>query len=225
MTQRGRTGARPAAGGRRSAGPRRDPAAEPRGPVAPRIDLAAARVRVRAVIEPVLAAEGYDLEELAITRAGRRHVVRVLVDTDGGVNLDGVALVSREISRALDASEESDGELLSGEYQLEVGSPGVDRPLTLPRHWRRNVGRLVTVSVEGRSLTGRVTGADDRGVVLDVDGVPREADYPALGPGRVQIEFNRVDEVELDPADDDDDDDFDDDDDDDFDTDGEGEER
>jgi ribosome maturation factor RimP len=190
------------------------------------MDLAAARTRVRAVIEPVLTAEGYDLEELSISRAGRRHVVRVMVDTDGGVHLDGVALVSRGISRALDAAEETGGEVLAGEYQLEVGSPGVDRPLTLPRHWRRNVGRLVTVAVDGRDLTGRVTAADERGVVLDVEGVPRELEFARLGPGRVQIEFNRVDEAELDEAELDDSGlDEDDEDDDEDDEDGEGEER
>ena len=92
------------------------------------------------------------------------------------------------------------------EYQLEVGSPGVDRPLTLPRHWRRNVGRLVTVTVAGATVTGRVVGADDKGVVLDVDGTEQETGYADLGPGRVQIEFNRVHDVELDESEDDEDD-------------------
>jgi ribosome maturation factor RimP len=178
------------------------------------------------VIEPVVAAAGYDLEELSLSRAGRRHVVRVLIDGDGGVNLDAVATVSRDISTALDAAEEAGDELLVGEYQLEVGSPGVDRPLTLPRHWRRNVSRLVAVTVDGRAVTGRVTAADDEGVVLDVDGTVHEVTYAQLGPGRVQIEFNRVADAELDESDLDDED-FDDDDDDDTDDDedGEGEER
>jgi len=126
------------------------------------------------------------------------------VDGDGGINLDGVAVVSREISAALDAAEESDGEVLAGEYQLEVGSPGVDRPLTLPRHWRRNVGRLIAVN----GLTGRVVAADDEGVVLDVNGTAQEIAYSGLGPGKVQIEFTRMDEaVFADDGDDEDEDD------------------
>jgi len=200
MTQRGRAGARPAH--RRS----RDAEAETRTPAAPRIDLVAAKARVRAVIEPVVSGAGFDLEDVSLSRAGRRHVVRVLVDADGGINLDDVAVVSREISAALDEAEESGGEVLAGEYQLEVGSPGVDRPLTLPRHWRRNVTRLVAVN----GVTGRVTAADDQGIVLDVDGRPRELTYAELGPGKVQIEFKRMDDVEFDEdatADDDDDDD------------------
>jgi ribosome maturation factor RimP len=124
----------------------------------------------------------------------------VLVDADGGINLDGVAVVSREISNALDAAEESGGEVLAGEYQLEVGSPGVDRPLTEPRHWRRNVSRLVLVN----GVTGRVIATDDRGIVLDVDGTPRQIAYADLGPGRVQIEFKRLDEAQFDSDDDDD---------------------
>ena len=204
MTQRGRAGARP--GNRRPAGRSRDAAPEDRSPAAPRIDLAAARARVTAVIEPVVTSAGFDLEDVHLSRAGRRHVVRVLVDADGGISLDDVAVVSRAISDALDAAEETGGEVLAGEYQLEVGSPGVDRPLTLPRHWRRNVGRLVAVN----GLTGRLTAADDDGIVLD----DREIRYADLGPGKVQIEFKRLDEAQFDEEDLDDEDD----------VDGEGEE-
>ena len=187
MTQRGRGAARPTP-----------------PPAPPRVDLGAAKARVRDVIEPVIAAAGYYLEGLSLSRAGRRHVVRVLVDGDRGINLDDVAVVSRAISAALDAAEESGGEVLAGEYQLEVGSPGVDRPLTQPRHWRRNVGRLVAVN----GLTGRVSAADDEGIVLDVAGAAREIAYPDLGPGKVQIEFTRMDEaVFADDGDDEDEDD------------------
>jgi ribosome maturation factor RimP len=223
MTQRGRGGARPA--NRRTGGGRGQGAAEEtRQPAAPRIDLVAARSRVRAVIEPVVLAAGFDLEDVNLSRAGRRHVVRVLVDADGGISLDDVAVVSREISLALDTADENQGEVLAGEYQLEVGSPGVDRPLTLPRHWRRNVGRLVTVAVAGRSLTGRVTAADDTGVVLDVDSDVNHVAYAELGPGKVQIEFKRLDEAvfpdEPDGDAEDDDEEFEDDD-----EDGEGEDK
>jgi len=190
MTQRGRAGARPTS----PRGRRRD-TEETRIPAAPRVDLAAAKARVRAVIEPVITGAGYDLEDLSLSRAGRRHLLRVLVDADGGIGLDDIAVVSREISQALDAADEADGEVLAGEYQLEVSSPGVDRPLTLPRHWRRNVGRLVAVN----GLTGRVTAADDQGIVLD----DREIAYADLGPGMVQIEFKRLDEAKF--ADDDED--------------------
>jgi len=199
MTQRGgRAGARP---GQKPGARRRREDEEPRVPAAPRVDLTAARARVRAVIEPVVAAAGYDLEDVAVARAGRRHVVRVLVDTDGGISLDDVAVVSREISAALDAAEESGGEVLAGEYQLEVGSPGIDRPLTLPRHWRRNRGRLVAVN----GLTGRIVEAGDEGIVLDVDGKPRELRFDELGAGKVQIEFKRLDEADFGDEDDDED--------------------
>jgi ribosome maturation factor RimP len=216
MTQRGRGGARPA----HRPGSRRSTGEEPAAPAAPRIDLTAARARVRTVIEPVVTAAGYDLEEVGITRAGRRHLVRVLVDTDGGISLDDVAIVSRAISAALDAAEENGGDVIAGEYQLEVGSPGVDRPLTEPRHWRRNRTRLVAVN----GLTGRVLKVDDQGIVLDVDGTPRSLAFAELGPGKVQIEFKRLDEAvfaEDEEADDEpDDEDFENDD-----EDGEGEER
>ncbi|WP_089157038.1 ribosome maturation factor RimP [Micromonospora sp. NBS 11-29] len=198
MTQRGRatrsTG--PAGRPRRSDGPRgTDRAGAPRG------DLAARRARLREVIEPVITAAGYDLEDLSVSRAGRRHVVRVIVDADGGITLDAVADVSRAVSTALDAAEEAEGDIVAGEYQLEVSSPGVDRPLTLPRHWRRNVGRLVKVTVRGdagdRQLTGRITAADDERVELETDAGATAHPYPQLGPGRIQVEFTRLDEADL----------------------------
>lgn len=202
MTQRGRAGARP---GSRPGARRRDEAAD-RVPPPPRVDLTAARARVRALIGPVVEAAGYDLEEVGLSRAGRRHVVRVLVDADGGISLDDVAVVSREISAALDAAEEGGDEVLPGEYQLEVGSPGVDRPLTQPRHWRRNITRLVAVN----GLTGRVVDVDDDGIVLDVDGTPRALRFDELGPGKVQIEFKRLAEADFGDAEDDEEDDVDD---------------
>lgn len=224
MTQRGRA--------TRSTGPAGRPrrADAPRGGEragGPRGDLAARRARLRDVIEPVVTAAGYDLEELSVSRAGRRHVVRVIVDADGGIRLDAVAEVSRAVSAALDAAEEAGGDIVAGEYQLEVSSPGVDRPLTLPRHWRRNVGRLVKVTARGagaqaeqatcdRQVTGRVVEADDERVVLETDAGRATWTYAELGPGRVQVEFHRLDEIEEtdEPDDMDDTDDFDDEDDD-----------
>ncbi|MPZ25647.1 MAG: ribosome maturation factor RimP [Micromonosporaceae bacterium] len=148
--------------------------------------------RLTSVIEPVTRRAGFDLERVSTSRVGRRHSVQVVIDGDEGVGLDAIAEVSRAVSEALDAAEESGTLLVPGEYVLEVSSPGVDRPLTEPRHWRRNVGRLVTApGPEGRSLTGRVVGAGTEAVVLEVEGSPREVPYEQLGPGRVQVELRR----------------------------------
>lgn len=143
---------------------------------------AVSRDRLRDVLTPVVSAAGFDLEDVAVTTAGRRSVVRVVVDRDGGLDLDAVAEVSRVVSAALDSSD------ATGEtpYTLEVTSPGVDRPLTLPRHWRRATGRLVKAG----SVTGRVLDADDDRVRLDVDGDTRDIPYADLGAGKVQVEFS-----------------------------------
>jgi ribosome maturation factor RimP len=127
---------------------------------------------------------------------GRHYVVRVLVDRDGGIGLDAVADLARDISAALDDAEAAEGEFIAGEYQLEVSSPGVDRPLTQPRHWRRNVGRLVRVPVAGATVVGRVTAADDVGVTFDIDGRARTVALADLGPGRVELEFHRLEEFD-----------------------------
>ena len=93
----------------------------------------------------MIIAEGYDLEDLSVTAAGRRSLIRVTVDGDDGIDLDGVADgVARGLRRA-GRRRAGRGAAFAGPYVLEVSSPGVDRPLTEPRHWRRALGRLVTV--------------------------------------------------------------------------------
>jgi ribosome maturation factor RimP len=165
--------------------------------------------RISHLLKSPVTAMGMDLEDVRITSAGRRRLLRVVVDSDGGVSLDDIALLSRELSATLDRASAM-GE---APYTLEVSSPGVDRPLTEPKHWRRAVGRLVTVplSPQPRSVTdgpagsfavtGRVTGTDSRGVWLDVDGQSREFGYSELGPGRIQIEFAPLDAYAGDGAD------------------------
>lgn len=149
-------------------------------------------VRLRELLAPVVITAGADLEQVEVSQAGRRSVVRVAVDRDGGVSLDAVAEVSRVVSDALDQLDEDEPGALGPSYVLEVTSPGVDRPLTEPRHWRRNVSRLVTVALrEGAMLTGRVVSADEDRVVLDVDGTERTVPLSQVLRGTVQVEFSR----------------------------------
>jgi ribosome maturation factor RimP len=169
------------------------------------------------LLEPVVRAVGLDLESVRVGSAGRRRLLHVVVDADGGVDLDNIALVSREASARLDDT----GAMGEAPYTLEVSSPGVDRPLTQPRHWRRAVGRLVRVPISGPGAPepsspkqaggpaghaagpaghaagpaghaeGRVIVAGDSGVTLEIDGEHREFSYAELGPGQVQVEFGR----------------------------------
>ncbi len=147
------------------------------------------------LISPVITAAGYDLDDLSVTAAGRRSLIRVSVDGDHGIDLDAVAAISRRISEVLD-DDSGSGASFAGPYVLEVSSPGVDRPLTELRHWRRATGRLVTVDVEGRPVTGRVLSADESAVLLEVAGSQRSLPMAGLGPGRVQVEFSRPGEPE-----------------------------
>lgn len=141
------------------------------------------------LVEDAVTAEGFDLESLDVTRVGRRGRVKVVVDSDDGVDLDQCADLSHKVSAILDANDDLMGD---GPYTLEVSSPGVTRPLTLPRHWRRNIGRLVRVVLsDGGVVTGRVTAADEREAVLDVAGKSREVQYDTVGKAKVQVEFRR----------------------------------
>jgi ribosome maturation factor RimP len=183
---RARTSARDA--GRQRAG--RTPGSIPAG-------AAPDRDRLLRLLEPVVRAMDMDLESVKVTTVGRRRLLRVVIDADGGVSLDDIALASRELSAKLDSSDQM-GDL---PYTLEVSSPGVDRPLTQPRHWRRAVGRLVLVQepAEGNGaapISGRIVGTSDQGVTIERDGVLRDYDYAELGAGRVQVEFGRLDDEE-----------------------------
>ncbi|SHF35728.1 ribosome maturation factor RimP [Streptoalloteichus hindustanus] len=172
-----------------SSPPRGEP---PRAERGDRVASRAARDQFTAQLEPVVRAAvqavGFDLELLDVQPAGRRRLVRVVVDSDDGVGLDEVAEASRAVSAALDARDD----LLAGPYTLEVTSPGVDRPLTRPRHWRRARLRLVAVRLaDGGELTGRVGDADEEGVVLLVDGELRRLAYQDVARATVEIEFRQ----------------------------------
>jgi ribosome maturation factor RimP len=150
--------------------------------------------RLRALFEPLVVKAGLELEEIALSAAGRRRQLMVVVDAEDGVGLDAVAGLSRELSQALDASDVM-GET---EYVLEVTSPGTDRPLTESRHFRRNAGRLVKLQLKERGeLIARIMSVDGTGLDLEVPGVkgrkpkPARAEFAEIARARVELEFNR----------------------------------
>ena len=146
------------------------------------------RDRLSGVLTAPLLDLGLDLEAIEVTPAGKRRLLRVAVDKDGGVSLDEIAAATKEVSRLLDETD------VMGDkpYLLEVSSPGIDRPLTLPRHWRRNASRLVKLTTSANeTVTGRITEAGDESVVLDVNGKTRSIAYADVTKARVQVEFNR----------------------------------
>lgn len=157
--------------------------------------------QLTALLTPVVEEIGLDLEDVALVKQAGHQTptaeLRVLVDKDGGVNLDDVARVSLAISAALDLPA-ADVILGATPYVLEVSSPGVDRPLVEPRQWRRAVGRLVRVGLTaGGDVTGRILEVDAHGVRIAVVGskpgakaAPRTFRFGEIGPGRVQVEFN-----------------------------------
>ena len=150
--------------------------------------------QLHGVLEPIVAAAGFDLERLDVRTAGRRHCVTIVVDSDRGVGLDDIARVSRAASDELDRNEH----LIGGSYTLEVTSPGVDRPLTGRRHWRRAYLRQVAVRTrDGAAFTGRVGPAGDESVTVLVDGALRELRYAEVEHAGVQVEFRSPPEAEL----------------------------
>ncbi|MDR2974645.1 MAG: ribosome maturation factor RimP [Propionibacteriaceae bacterium] len=149
------------------------------------------------VVETVLSHRGLELEKLSQVKAGSRVVLRITVDGDGadrhGLTLDEVSAASQAISRELDES----GVMGERPYVLEVGTPGVDRPLTTPTQWRRNVGRLVKVTRhEGDPVLGRIAAVRDEGVDLVGD---IALSFDEVAKAIVQVEMKRDEEKEDDP--------------------------
>ena len=150
--------------------------------------------QLRGVLEPLVVAAGFELDQLDVRTAGRRQTVRVVVDSDEVVGLDDIATLSRTVSAELDRNEH----LLGGPYTLEVTSPGVDRPLTGQRHWRRAYLRQVRVRRhDGGTFVGRVGAVGAESVTLLVDGQLRELRYAEVAHAGVQVEFRPAPEAEV----------------------------
>ncbi len=144
------------------------------------------REQILQILEPIASNMGLDLEDVEIKSAGKHSIVQVSIDKDGGINLDEVAQISNQISEALDAKD------VLGEkpYTLEVGSLGIDRALTLPRHWRRNNGRLVKINFGSNSEIGRIIESDEEKVSLEVKGKTRSINFDKIDKAFIQVEFN-----------------------------------
>ncbi|ULR53702.1 ribosome maturation factor RimP [Streptomyces deccanensis] len=150
--------------------------------------------RLRELLEPLVRSQGLDLEEIAVDSVGRKRVLRVVVDSDEGADLDTVADVSRALSAKLDETDA----MGQAEYTLEVGTPGAERALTEHRHYRRAVDRLVKFALrEDGELIARILTVDDDGLDLEVPGVKgrkattRRLAFAEIDRARVQVEFNR----------------------------------
>ena len=146
---------------------------------------------IAALVEPLVARSGLEVDRIEIARAGKRSVLRVYLDGDGpegrGPSLDEIADATRAVSAALDESDATG----NAPYTLEVSSRGVSRPLTEPKHFRRNVGRLVALTLADGSVTGRISAADGDGIDLDVDGAVRRVDLASISKAVVQAELRK----------------------------------
>ncbi|EMY32597.1 putative Bcr YhbC family protein [Arthrobacter crystallopoietes BAB-32] len=162
--------------------------------------------RLKELVAPAVAANDLYLEDVEVRTAGTHRTVHVIVDLPedqvGGVGLDTIAELSQVLSKILDSDPHDSGH----PYDLEVSSPGVGRPLTEPRHWRRNLGRLVRAKVrEGDDVTGRLLEVRDDGVTLrpqlaakkgvkPKEGEPVELAFGNIRSGKVEIEFTQLDD-------------------------------
>ena len=156
---------------------------------------------VRALAEPLARDAGLVIENVTVTPAGKRRVLRVIVDLPedrtGGVPLDAVSAAAQAISAALDTSSVMGGL----PYVLEVSSPGADRPLTERRHWMRARGRLVELTAPAGATpawapseaVGRLTAVTEAGLVLDGE---REVTWSDVAGGRVELEFGRPSDLD-----------------------------
>jgi ribosome maturation factor RimP len=152
--------------------------------------------QISELVTPALTQAGYFLEEVNIVTPGQHRIVTVIVDGESALNLDQVTVASKLVSELLDEAS------FMGEtaFTLEVTSPGIDRPLTLPRHFAKNVTRLLkVVKNDGAVVTGRITSNTDSEVTLSVTEKKTTTDVVVaiadIKRATVEIEFNRKDEI------------------------------
>ena len=146
------------------------------------------------LIEPAVTAQGFYLEEVQLVSPGKHRIVTCIVDGEISLNLDQVTAVSRAISELLDEAP------IMGDtpFTLEVTSPGVDRPLTKPRHFAKNVDRLLKITkTDGEVVTGRITSNTESEVVLSVVSKKETTEVTVaisdIKRAVVEIEFKRKD--------------------------------
>ncbi|GAA1048399.1 ribosome maturation factor RimP [Arthrobacter russicus] len=187
---------------------------KPDRPQNPVSSTAAEAQRLRELLQPTVEENALFLEDVSIHVAGTHRTVHVAVDLPedqpGSVSLDAIASISQLLSAVLDADPADDGR----PYDLEVSSPGVSRPLTEPRHWRRATGHLVTLKLVkgsqsdlGELITGRLVEVAESGVTVRPElpvkkgmkpkqGDPEFIEFVRIRKGTVEVEFTRLDEAE-----------------------------
>ena len=144
------------------------------------------RDRIAEAITPTIESSGAFLEDVTLVRAGKKSLLTVIVDNEVGLNLDQVTEISRNISELV----ESLPEMGSTPFTLEVTSPGIDRPLTLLRHWRKNKGRLIKVTkLDGSVFEGRIGESTEESVLVDDVNI----NFSEIKKAIVQIEFKAAD--------------------------------
>lgn len=156
--------------------------------------------RVIELVSELVQSKGYDVEDVVVTNAGKHSAVRIMVDSDAGIELDAAAEISRLVSELFDSLEE----IGEAPYTLEVTSPGIDRPLTAERHWRRARGRKARIDLADETVVGRigVLGEDSVAVVMNGRGglTVRELPLADVQKAVVQVEFSKPSDAELELA-------------------------
>ncbi|MEY3115621.1 MAG: hypothetical protein RL611_335 [Actinomycetota bacterium] len=141
------------------------------------------------LLTPAVTRAGFVLEEVTVTPVGKRRLVAVVVDCeDRNPSLDEVTVVSKEVSAILDNYTQM-GEM---PFTLEVTTPGIDRPLTLGRHWKKNIGRLVKITPKtGEKYIGRIASVKDNAVTIEIKGKESEISFAEISRAQIEVEFNR----------------------------------
>jgi ribosome maturation factor RimP len=141
------------------------------------------------LLSPVITKAGFVLEEVTVIPVGKRRLVAVVIDReDTNPSLDEVTVVSKEVSAILDNYSQM-GEM---PFTLEVTTPGIDKPLALPRHWKKNIGRLVKITPkQGEKYVARIQGFADNQITLELKNQNLIVSLSDIAKAQIEVEFNR----------------------------------
>jgi ribosome maturation factor RimP len=140
--------------------------------------------QVLAVITPAIESLGFYIEDITITSAGKRSMLTVIVDGDTHLSLDQVTVATKAISEIV----ENLPTLGNNPFTLEVTSPGLDRPLTKPRHWRKNQDRLIKIVLtDGKEIMGRIKDSTETSVTVD----DQTINFADIKRATLEVEFKK----------------------------------
>lgn len=149
-------------------------------------------LKLNEIIQPLVEDLGYEFIGLEYNSNPKHSVLRIYIDQESGVDVEDCAMVSRETAALLDVKDP-----IKSQYNLEVSSPGLDRPLFTSEHYQEFIGQLAQVNLYGpldgrRKFQGPIVGVNEDGVIINQDGTDVTLGFDNIAKARLVPDYEKV---------------------------------